>query len=132
MTISYWFTLSPASVGGISGKIIFGFFVLLFTCGIVARIVASNKTNDRYMREISERIATMFITMGIVGALLYFFSFEQIRLFGARFMYFFWVISLIIWIISLARFAFRTVPVKRAHEALRSEERKYFPSCRKK
>lgn len=132
MTLSYWFTLAPAPVGGVFGNTLFIIFVLLFACGIAARIIASNKTDDRYMREIGERIATMLVTIGIIGALIYFFSYEQIRLFGARFMYLFLAVVFIVWIILLANFAFKIVPAQRAHEALRQEERKYFPSRRKK
>ncbi|MBI2474966.1 hypothetical protein HYV69_00905 [Candidatus Uhrbacteria bacterium] len=129
---SYWFTLRPALVGGTEGKIIFGVFAILFVLGIVARIVSSNKTGDRYMKEVVERIATMLVTMGILGALLYFFSFEQIRLFGSRFWYLFWLIGIIVWCFFLLRFVKRTIPELRAHEALKAEQRKYFPPRRKK
>lgn len=130
--LSYWFTLQPASVGGTSGKIIFSFFALLFVLGIVARIVSSNKTDDRHAREVIERIATLLVTMGILGALLYFFSFEQIRLFGSRFWYLFWLIGVVVWCFFLLRFVRRTIPEQRAHEALKAEQRKYFPPRRKK
>jgi len=130
--LSYWFTLQPALVGGTEGKMIFSFFVLLFVLGIVARIVSSHKTDDRHIREVFERGATLLVTMGILGAVLYFFSFEQIRLFGSRFWYLFWLIGIIVWGFFLLRFVKRTIPELRAHEALKAEHRKYFPPRRKK
>jgi hypothetical protein len=129
---SYWFTLQPALVGGTSGKIIFVFFALLFVLGIVARIVSSNRTDDRHIREVIERGATLLVTMGILGAVLYFFSFEQIRLFGSRFWYLFWLIGIIVWGFFLLRFVRRTIPELRAHESLKAEQKKYFPPRRKK
>ncbi len=129
---SYWFTLQPALVGGTEGKIIFSFFVLLFLLGIVARIVSSNRTDDRHVREVFERGATLLVTMGILGVLLYFFSYEQIRLFGSRFWYLFWLIGILVWSFFLLRFVRSTIPKQRANEALKAEQRKYFPPRRKK
>jgi uncharacterized membrane protein len=128
---SYWFTLRPAQVGGLSGNILFGIFVLMFVLGIVARIVSSNKTTDRYVRDFGYRIGTLLITMGILGILLYFFSFERIRLFGSRFLYGFWVIGFFVWCFFLVRFARRTIPQKRVHDREREERRKYLPSRKK-
>jgi uncharacterized membrane protein len=128
---SYWFTLRPALVGGLSGNILFGIFVLMFVLGIVARIVSSNKTTDRYARDFGHRLGTLLITMGVLGILLYFFSFERIRLFGSRFLYGLWVIGLLVWGFILARFVRRTIPQKRAYDKEREEQRKYLPSRKK-
>lgn len=127
---SYWFTLRPAEVGGTSGTILFVVFVLMFVAGIVARIVAANKTDDRYLRDMGERVATLLITMGLLGIVLYFFSYERIRLFGSRFFYAFWLIGIFAWGYVLVRFAHRTVPQMRQRDSLRAEQRKYFPQRR--
>ncbi|MBI4713796.1 hypothetical protein HY771_01250 [Candidatus Uhrbacteria bacterium] len=129
---SYWLTIQPASVGGTSGKIIFGLFILIFVFGIAARVASSNTDKERHLREFGDRVATMFVTMGILGALLYFFSFEQIRLFGARFWYLLWLVGLVVWCFFLWRFIGRTVPERRAHEESQAQQRKYFPQRRKK
>ncbi len=129
---SFWFTLRPAEVGGISGSLIFGFFLLLFVLGIVSRIVAAQKLDDRYARMLGGRIGTMLVTLGILGVLLYFFSYERIRLFGSRFWYLFWVIGLIVWAGFIVRFAKKTIPELKQKEGIRAQMRKYFPPRKKR
>lgn len=129
---SAWFTLAPAQVGGVSGNIIFAVFLLLFVLGIVCRIVASHKADDRYCRDMGLRIGSLLITMGLLGVLLYFLSYERIRLFGSRFWYLLWLIGLIVWAIYLIRYARKVVPAMKHREIERIERRKYFPPRRKK
>ncbi len=128
---SYLFTLRAAEVGGVSGNILFGFFILMFVVGIVARIVASNNTHDRYLRDLGQRGGTLLMTMGLLGIVLYFFSFERIRLFGSRFLYVCWLIGLIAWGYTLVRFARRTIPQKRERDMQREQQRKYLPPRKK-
>ncbi len=125
---SYFFTLRAAEVGGVFGNILFAIFILLFVLGIVARIVASNNRQDRYMRQFGQRVGGYLITMGILGIVLYFFSFERIRLFGSRFLYVCWLVGLIVWGFFLVRFAHKTIPQKREQDRERAEKRKYLPS----
>lgn len=127
-----WFTLRSAEVGGLSGKMIFGFFAALFVIGIVCRMVSSRKTDDRYIRTLGERCGTMLLTMGFLGVLFYFFSFERIRLFGARFWYLLWLIGFATWTFFLARFARKTIPFMKEREQRLAEQRKYFPPRKKK
>lgn len=129
---SFWFTLQPAEVGGVSGNAIFAFFVLMFVLGIVSRIIASQKTDDRHLRELGNRLATLLMTMGLLGILLYFFSYERIRLFGSRFWYLFWVIGLAIWVGFLIRFGRKTIPEMKRQESVREQLRKYFPTRKKR
>ena len=127
-----WFTLQSAEVGGLSGKLIFGFFAILFVFGIVCRIVSSHKTEDRYMRSLGERLGMMLLTMGLLGVLFYFFSFERIPLFGARFWYVLWVIGLITWIVFIVRFARVTIPQQRERAQRHAQEQKYIPGRKRK
>ncbi|MBM5789873.1 hypothetical protein FJZ23_02175 [Candidatus Parcubacteria bacterium] len=129
---SAWFTFAPAQVGGTSGRIIFGVFLLLFVLGLVARMVALHKTQDHHLRELGLRVGSLCITMGVLGVLLSFFSYERIRLFGARFWYLLWLIGLIVWAAFLARYAYKTVPMLKAREVEQEERRKYLPSRRRK
>jgi preprotein translocase subunit SecG len=129
--LSYWLTFSPPSVGGTSGNIIFGFFVLFFVLGIAVRIVANNRTEDRHLKTIANRLAGWFITMGLLGIMLYFFSFERIRFFGAKFWYVVWFIIAAIWFSYLLK-AFKKVPEIKEQAVQNKEKYKYFPPRKKK
>lgn len=128
---SYWLTFSPPSVGGTSGNMIFGFFILFFVLGIVVRIVANNRTEDRYLKIIANRLAAWFITMGLLGVMLYFFSFEGINFFGAKFWYIVWVIITLIWFSYLFK-VFKKIPEIKDKAVQNREKYKYFPPRKKK
>lgn len=123
----YWLTMSPPQVEGVLGRVVFGVFLLLFVVGIVARVVASNRTEDPYIQQIGRRAGSLLVTMGILGVLLFFFSFEHIQFFGARFWYPVWVIAFLIWAFFVVRFIKRDIPQMRAHDILRKEQARYLP-----
>ncbi|MBT5807885.1 hypothetical protein HOI18_01270 [Candidatus Uhrbacteria bacterium] len=129
---SYWLTLSPPQVNGTIGHLVFGFFVLCFVVGIVSRIVASNRTEDKYIEKIGQRIGTLFVTMGLLGVLLFFFSFERVSLFGARFWYPVWLIATGVWAFYIVRFIRRDVPAMRLRDMERKAISKYLPTGRKR
>ena len=124
---TYWLTLQPPEVGGLLGSIVFGVFVLFLVFGIIGRIVVDRSGEDRYKREIGSRVSTLLVTMGILGVSLFFFSFEGIQLFGARFWYPIWIVATIVWAFFLVRYMKRDVPAKRAREESLREQGKYLP-----
>lgn len=124
---SYWFSMTPPEVGGLLGNIVFGVFVVVLILGIIGRIVVDRRGDDRYRKEIGSRISSLFITMGLLGVVLFFFSFEEIQLFGARFWYLIWVIAVLVWTFFIVRFVKRDIPEKRTREIALREQAKYLP-----
>ncbi len=132
LNLSRLFTLDPAPVGGLLGQIILGFFLVMFVIGIVVHIRASNRdVVERYVRQMASRTAALFITMGILGVLIYFFSFEQVRFFGARFWYLLWLIGLVFWAWQIIRFVKRDVPALKARDDHRAMAARYMPPRKK-
>lgn len=119
--------MDPANVGGLIGKGLFGFFLALVLIGVVCRIVLMKKTNDRYLKMIGKKFATFCLTTGLLGVVLYFFSYEEIRLFGARIWYPLWVIGFIAWGVVLVRFTTKDVPALREKNMKQSAKTKYIP-----
>jgi len=124
--------MSAPEVDGLIGTIILVLFVVLFVLGIVGRIVASRKEEDRYKREVGNRISTLLVTMGFLGIVLFFFSFEQIELFGARFWYPTWVIGMLVWVHFIVRYVRRDIPAKKMRSQLLKEKAKYLPKAKQK
>lgn len=127
----FWLSIESANVGGLLGKIMLGFFLLLILIGVVCRIVLMQSSKDRYLKLIGKRLVTCSLTMGIIGVVLYFFSYEGIQLFGARFWYLFWMIAFIVWIIVLAKFAIKEVPALRNKDVMQYAKSKYIPGRKK-
>jgi hypothetical protein len=128
---TYWFTMNAPEVGGLLGTIVFAVFVVCFVLGIVGHLVAERKGSDRFVREVGHRISTLLVVMGLLGVLLFFFSFEGIRMFGARFWYPLWGLGFLVWLFFLARSA-RGIPQVREREAQRRANQKYIPPRHKK
>lgn len=118
--------MDAANVNGMLGKILFGVFLFLVLVGIVCRIVLLKKTNDRYLKMIGKRLVTFCLSMGLVGMILYFFSYEEIKLFGARFWYLVWGIGFIAWGTVLIRFVVKDVPEIREKNLREHAKSKYL------
>lgn len=127
----YWLSLDAANVGNLLGKILLGLFLLLFIVGVVCRIVLIHKSKDRYLKLIGKRLVTCCVTMGLLGVVLFFFSYEGIRFFGARFWYPLWTIGLLGWAISIARFVMKDVPAMREKNVKQHAKSKYIPGRKK-
>jgi hypothetical protein len=67
------------------------------------------------------------MTMGCLGLLFLFFSFEQARLFGARFWFVLLIIVLLVWLGFISYDYFRVAPRERRIEAVRRQREKYLP-----
>jgi amino acid transporter len=124
---SYWFTMQPPEINGWLGTVVFIAFLVIFVVGIAGRVVTDRKNIERLMKIIGGRISTMLIVMGALGLILYFFSFERIQLFGARFWYPIWIVAVVVWAAVLFRFVKRDVPRMREMSALGRERAKYLP-----
>lgn len=127
----YWFSLNAANVSTLVGKVLLGFFLLLFLVGVVSRIVLIHKSKDRYLKMIGKRLATCCVTMGLLGVMLFFFSYEGIQFFGARFWYAFWMIGFVAWAIVIARFIMKDVPFMREKNLKQHAKSKYIPGRKK-
>lgn len=108
---------------------LFGVMVII---GAIVRIVARHRKEDRYLRKTFQSIGQMLVTMGILGMLWFFFSFEGIYMLGARFWFLVWAAGLVYWIIAIVRFAKITVPHIKEEASKRSEQNKYLPRKRQK
>ena len=128
----HWFTLMPPEVSGFAGKAVFVVFLAMFILGIVGRIVAFHRTEDRYIRLIGSRLGALCTTMGILGLILFFFSFEGVQLFGARFWYPMWLLTVLVWGLFIGRFIKRDIPAMREVDLHKKANARYLPRKKRK
>jgi UDP-N-acetylmuramyl pentapeptide phosphotransferase/UDP-N-acetylglucosamine-1-phosphate transferase len=127
----YWFELSPAPMSGTTEKILLAFFVAIFIAGIFLRIVERRKTLDRFKTRLVRKFVSLSFTMSCFGLLFLFFSFEQVRLFGSRFWYLFWLLGLAVWTGFILYDYFKVAPRERLVEEVRRQREKYLPRKKK-
>lgn len=127
---SFWLNTAPTPLTTGSERLLFIFFAIFLVFGAIIRMVASHRHEDKQVTEVFSRLGRLGVTMGILGLLLFFFSFEEIPLFGARFWYLIWGAGLIIWIAWIARYVVKVIPAERAAVLARQEKEKYLPKRR--
>jgi len=123
----YWFSFQPAIVDSLFGKFLLGFFLVLFVLGIISRMVLEQRSHDRYVILAGKRLITCLLTMGFIGLILYFFSYENISVFGARFWYVIWVVAFVAWAIVLGKYITREIPALRNKNEREHAKSKYIP-----
>lgn len=128
---SYWLTLEPPNVWDGAGRSLAVAFVLMLVASVLVRRIKMPKAVDKFQASVYRRVSEMLATLGFVGLVLFFFSFEQIRLLGARPLYLAWIVGLLAWVALIVRFAKREVPVVRQSVLDRRALEKYLPKRRK-
>ena len=131
-TLSFWFSKYPQALTPTFEKIFFILFAAVLLAGVVLRIVLNQRQRDHFATVIHQSITTLLMTMGGLGLVWFFFTYQQIPLIGARFWFLLWVIGLLAWAGWIARYAYKTVPQLKEEQHQRQERMKYFPPRKKK
>jgi hypothetical protein len=129
---SYWLTLDPPAVWEGAGRSLIVVFVGMLIASVVVRRMKLPQAKDRHEAGIYRRVIEFLTVMGAIGIVLFFFSFEQIRLLGARPLYLAWIAGLVAWIVTIVRYARRDVPGARQREQDRAARDKYLPKRSKR
>jgi len=124
---SFWLNTNPAPLATDAERVLFFVFAVILILGAIIRLVATRRKEDRHVTETFSRLGNSAVTMGFLGLLLFFFSFEGIPLLGARFWFLLWALGFLIWIATIVRYVFKVVPVERKAELERQEREKYMP-----
>lgn len=128
---SYWLTLEPPRVWDGAGRSLAAIFVGMLIASVLVRRFKMAKAVDKIQAALYRKISSMLATMGIVGLVLFFFSYQEIRLLGARPLYLAWLAGLVVWIVCLVKFAKKEAPVVRQSILDRRAIQKYLPKRRK-
>ncbi len=124
---AFWFLLTPNALSPLFEQIFFIGFSLLIVAGAIAHIIARNKKKDKELTKVFKWIGQMFYSMGIIGIVWFFFTFELIYFFGARFWFLIWVAGFIAWTIYIIYYAKWQIPKLREERAAKSQHNEYLP-----
>ena len=124
---SFWFDLFPNALSVSFERGFFLFFALFIVLGTVIRIVARGKKYDRDTVDVYRRIAFMSSVMGFTGLLWFFFTYEEIYIFGARFWFLLWILGFGYWIYVIWHYVRVILPAKQEARGMKQELNKYLP-----
>lgn len=123
----FWFDLTPTRMAAPFEAGFFALFALAIIAGAVMRMYVRNAKLEKYRAELFRRMAAIGTTAGIVGFVWFFFTFEEVQFFGARFWFLLIVIGVGIAKIRLYRYMKNDVPKLQHREQSRAEVNKYLP-----
>ncbi len=128
----FWFRLHPLGLSPLFERGLFFLFAISIILGSVSRIFARNRKEDYLMVKAYRYLGQMFLTMGIVGMLWFFFTFEEIYFFGARFWFLVWLAGVIAWVWWIVRYVKVTIPELRQAGAAKKDSNKYIPQKKRR
>lgn len=124
--LQYWFTFNP---GFLSDPATIGFaifFALFFVASAALSMMARKKkiAQDPADVKVLGKIHTLLLTMGGIGYLLLFFSYQAVTLLSMRFLYLLWSLGLAIWAYLIWQYVATEVPrIKDEREKKRQLEK---------
>jgi len=127
-TPSFWLTINAPFLTDRAGMIFFIILAAIVVAGIAVSLLANKRKLDRYAYLVCRKVANALLTTGIVSLVFFFFMFERVRFFGARFWFLFIVIGALAWAVCIVRFAKKEIPVLQMRDEQRKRQGKYFPS----
>lgn len=106
-------------------------FTVMAIVGIVAKIYGVKAGLDKFVRRAVERAGNLLLTMGLVGLLICFFTFEHVPILSMRLWLLVWLLSALAWVWSIARYVRVDIPAKRELMAERERLNKWIPKPKK-
>ncbi len=95
---TYWLTADPMNVDGPLGYAVFIAFALLLLLGVILRAALRRDVSmEKPRRKFRSSVASYVTSVGVIGIVLWFLSFEGIRVLGARFWYLLLIILVLGW-----------------------------------
>ncbi len=129
LQFAYWFDLTPVRM---SPPLEIGFlvlFLLMIVLGLSFRIMKKTR-QDKFERTVFERATNLHLTLGLLGLLWLFLTFEEISIFGSRFWFLILVGLFVAFMLRLYRYRKFHVPQLRLLEQSKAEANKYLPRRR--
>ncbi len=125
-SVSFWFNFYPGALSPLAAKLL-SLAVIFFIIGaFVLGSLVKRRLHKAYWRPIWQHFYYLFITNSIVGVFVWFFMYEAVPFFSARFWFLLWALVNLIWFYFIGRAFWRLPQRKREYEKIR-EFKKYLP-----
>lgn len=123
---SYWFILRPAPWQELSNIVLglsIGLVVLFILFKIIIKVFRLKGVNARVLT----KLAVMFLTLGLLSLVFWFFRLERVPFFSARFWWLALILLFLIWLVFIFIFWLKKKPEEREAQLKAVEFDKYLP-----
>ena len=125
LSLKWWFGVIPVYDAS-TLRIFFIVFLSIVIVGAVVRMISKRNFRDRYALEVTRRVATMLVVMGVLGLWYWFVSGQMIPFMSAHFWLVVWVLGILYWTYTILRYALRTVPKEKERTQQCKDKKKYM------
>lgn len=123
LTWDFWFTLRPESLIPATKKI---FIIILIAFALVAFLIALIKRKSGIYRGFLKSLYNFFLSNAIIGFILFFFNYEAIPFFSARFWLAIWFITMLVWLFFIIK-KLKKIPLSKEVDKKEQEIKRYLP-----
>ncbi len=123
LSFNYWFALSPLSFIRSAQFAIISFLIVLFLAYL---FFAFYRKRKGFYKLLYLKLHDFFLTNLLLGLLLFFFEYQRVYFFSARFWWLIWLVFMLIWGFNIFKNFKKTL--KNREEKIKEKEfKKYLP-----
>jgi len=123
LTLSYWFNLRPETLVPYAQKTFIGLIVLFIVLALLIIII---KKRSGIYRGFFKRLYSFFWSNALIGLVLFFFNYEVVPFFSARFWLGLWLLLMIAWLILILK-KLKTIPRQKKQLEQEKKLKQYLP-----
>lgn len=123
LTWSFWLTLSPENLTPLAQKIFIGFLIFLAASAILVALI---KRRGSIYRGFFKKLYGFFLGNAVIGLIFFFFNYEIVPFFSARFWLAIWALVMIVWLFFIIK-KLKVIPRQKKEQAKNEELKKYLP-----
>lgn len=131
LSLNFWFQMQPPMFLPWVSIFFLVVFSALVIVGIIAKIYAVKSNQEKLTRRAVQRAGNLLLTMGLIGLLIWFFTFENVPILSMRIWLLVWLGSAIAWAWSIIRYVRVEIPAKHSMQAERDRMNKWLPKAKK-
>ncbi len=124
----YWLNSYPVPLGPSLAGGIFVFFAWFLLTSLILHLISHGMHEKNALKADNlKRIVHLLSTIGFLGLLILFFSYEQLPFLGMRFWFFLLFILFLVWLIRIIIYIICDYPKKKSIQEDRERLLKYLP-----
>lgn len=127
LTLNYWFSLRAIPFLPVAERGLLALFGIFTLVGIGTSLILLKKGYARPTKRALGKFASLLTWSGIVGLLLWTFTYQGVPVFSMRFFYLLWALWVVLGFYSIYRYLWIEVPAKQKIYNERLEREKWLP-----
>ncbi|MDD5438128.1 MAG: hypothetical protein PHC70_03220 [Patescibacteria group bacterium] len=131
LTLNFWFQMQPPMFLAWVNIFFLVVFAAMVIVGIIAKVYAVKSNLEKLLRRAVHRAGNLLLTMGLIGLLICFFTYETVPILSMRIWLLVWLGSAIAWAWSIIRYVRVEIPAKHEMQVERERVNKWLPKAKK-